>query len=98
MMIENNNFENKEFITAMIKKNPDAIFSSEPSYSTFFSQLYPQAQNILIDPKRKNLLISGTLIRNLQLQNAISFLPKSYKLFYDNKDVKCEKREENEKI
>ncbi len=81
MMVENNNFENKEFITALIKKNPDAIFSSEPNYSTFFSQLYPHAQHIIIDPERKNLPISGNLIRNLQLQDAISLLPETYKLF-----------------
>lgn len=80
-MIKDDNFENKEFVTTMIKKNPDAIFSSEPSYCSFFSHLYPQAQHILIDPERKNFPISGTLIRNLEFEKATPLLPQSYSLF-----------------
>lgn len=78
MMTKNDNFANKEFITEVIKKNPDAIFSSESSYSNFFSQLYPQAQHVLIDPERENYPISGTLIRNLKLEEALQHLPKTY--------------------
>jgi len=77
-MTANENFQNKEFIITLIQKNPDAIFSSEPPYSNFFSQLYPQAQHILVDPERKNFNISGTSIRKLNFENAKHLLPKSY--------------------
>lgn len=85
MMIGNDNFDNKEFVTSMIQKNPDVIFSSEPSYSNFLSHLYPQAQHVLIDPERKNFPISGTLIRNLELKEAAQYLPKAYTLFEEFK-------------
>lgn len=43
----------------------DVVFSSEPSYSDYFSRAYPYAEHILIDPPRINVPISATKIRNM---------------------------------
>lgn len=45
------------------------VFSSEPSYSDYFSRAYPYAKHILIDPPRKNVPISATDIRAMTTEN-----------------------------
>lgn len=39
------------------------VYSSEESYSDYFSHAYPEAEHHIIDAKRKKYPISGTLIR-----------------------------------
>ena len=46
----------------------DAVYSSEPSYSDYFSLAYPWAEHILVDPPRKHYPISATKIRNMKTQ------------------------------
>lgn len=43
----------------------DVVFSSEPSYSDYFSRAYPYATHILVDPPRINVPISATQIRDM---------------------------------
>lgn len=81
-ILKKKKFSDVEFVSKILKKNPNAIFSSEPSYSNFFSQLYPHAQQIIIDAERKNFPISGTLLRNLSFKEAKKFLPQAYNLFF----------------
>ena len=80
-MSKGDNFDNAEFVIERVKKNPEVVFSSEPSYSNFFQKVYPQAQRIIIDAERKKIPVSGTLVRSLELKNALHLLPKSYKPF-----------------
>ena len=44
---------------------PDAVYSSEESYSAYFSRAYPEAVHRLVDVKRIHFPISGTRIRNM---------------------------------
>ena len=43
----------------------DAVYSSEPSYDDYFARAYPEAEHILVDPKRTHYPISGTMIRSI---------------------------------
>ena len=43
----------------------DAVYSSEPSYSEYFSRAYPGAEIRLVDVERKTVPISGTEIRGM---------------------------------
>lgn len=43
----------------------DVVFSSEPSYSDYFSRAYTYATHILVDPPRINVPISATQIRDM---------------------------------
>ena len=51
-------------IKALIDKPIDFIFSSEPSYSHYFDDLYPNAQHIVIDADRKLYPISASQLRH----------------------------------
>lgn len=44
---------------------PDAVYSSEESYSEYFSRAYPRAIHRLVDVKRVHFPISGTKIRSM---------------------------------
>ena len=44
----------------------DYVYSSEPSYDAYFKRAYPEAKHILVDTERKNVPISGTLIRAMK--------------------------------
>ncbi|MDR2402312.1 MAG: adenylyltransferase/cytidyltransferase family protein [Cytophagales bacterium] len=81
-MLNDDNFANAEFLIEIVKKNPEAVFSGEPSYSNFFKKIYPQAQHIIIDEKRKNFPTSGILVRSLEFKNALPLLPESYKYLF----------------
>lgn len=50
-------------IKAIVAKPIDMVFSSEPSYSPIFNQLYPNAQHIVIDSQRQAHPISATQLR-----------------------------------
>ena len=52
----------------------DAVFSSEPSYSAYFTRAYPHAPHILVDPKREKVPISATMIRNMTEEEAIKWI------------------------
>lgn len=52
----------------------DAVFSSEPTYGEYFSRAYPWAEHILIDPPRKIVPISATMVRNMNLNEAKEWL------------------------
>ena len=52
----------------------DAVFSSEPSYGEYFRRAYPWAEHILIDPPRKIVPISATMIRSMNLNEAKEWL------------------------
>lgn len=51
-------------IKTAVKKPIDVVFSSEHSYTGFFSKLYPEAAHVVVDPKREAYPISATQIRN----------------------------------
>lgn len=48
----------------------DAVFSSEPSYDKYFRSAYPWADHILVDPPRKLVPISATMLRSMDLDSA----------------------------
>ena len=52
----------------------DAVFSSEESYGAYFSRAYPWAEHVLVDPPRIIVPISGTLIRNMDMERAERWL------------------------
>jgi HTH-type transcriptional repressor of NAD biosynthesis genes len=52
----------------------DAVFSSEPSYDAYFRSAYPWAKHIIIDPERKRVPISATLIRGMTEDEAREWL------------------------
>lgn len=43
----------------------DSVYSSEESYSEYFSRAYPEALHRLVDVERVHFPISGTAIRNM---------------------------------
>lgn len=44
----------------------DAVYSSEPSYDTYFKHAYPEATHIVVDSERVAYPISGTMIREMK--------------------------------
>ena len=45
----------------------DYVYSSEPSYGTYFIRAYPEATHIIVDAERKTYPISSTLIRAMNV-------------------------------
>ena len=43
----------------------DAVYGSEPSYAPYFARAYPDAVYRCLDPERKELNISATMVRNM---------------------------------
>ena len=43
----------------------DAVYGSEPSYADYFARAYPDAVYRCLDPDRKELNISATMVRNM---------------------------------
>lgn len=43
----------------------DAVYGSEPSYADYFARAYPDAVYRCLDPGRKELNISATMVRNM---------------------------------
>lgn len=52
----------------------DIVYSSEPSYESYFKRAYPKSIHKLIDPPRVNVPISGTIIRNMNDSEADEWL------------------------
>lgn len=46
----------------------DAVYSSEESYSEYFSRAYPEALHRLVDVERIHFPISGTVIRHMNTE------------------------------
>ena len=44
----------------------DFVYSSEPSYSEYFSRAYPEAIHVIVDSKRIKYPISSTMIRAMK--------------------------------
>lgn len=43
----------------------DYVFSSEPSYDTYFKEAFPEAKHVVVDSDRKAMPISATKIREM---------------------------------
>lgn len=43
----------------------DAVYGSEPSYAPYFKRAYPDAVYRCLDPERKELNISATMVRSM---------------------------------
>lgn len=69
-------------VKEIIGKEIDAVFSSEIDYTTFFSRLYPTAEHILIDYRRKNYNISGTKIRQDGILKHWGMIPKEVRPYF----------------
>ena len=52
-------------VREVVGKGLDAVYSSEPSYEEYFKRAYPEAIHRIADEKRKNVPISGTMIREM---------------------------------
>ena len=61
--LETNWDKETNFVRSVVGSTFDVIYSSEPSYSDYFKKAYPFAKHILIDPKRAEVPISATMIR-----------------------------------
>lgn len=59
-----------KYIRDVIGCRLDAVYSSEPSYTDFFTEAYPEAVHRLIDPQRREVPINGTKIRSMPLEDA----------------------------
>ena len=59
-----------KYIQDIIGTKIDAVYSSEPSYDSFFKKAYPEAIHRLVDPERKEVPISGTKIRSMTKEEA----------------------------
>lgn len=51
-----------------------AVYSSEPGYDAYFKRAYPLAEHRLVDPPRVHVPISGTKIRNMEIENIEKWL------------------------
>lgn len=52
----------------------DAVFSSEPSYDAYFKRAYPWAIHVIVDAKRENFPISGTMVRDMTEEEALKWI------------------------
>jgi HTH-type transcriptional repressor of NAD biosynthesis genes len=62
----------------------DYVFSSEPSYSPIFSEIYPEAQHVILDEGRKLVPISATEIRK-DIYGNWKHLPKEVRAYFVKK-------------
>jgi HTH-type transcriptional repressor of NAD biosynthesis genes len=79
----------KEFVGLLKETVPekiDFVYSGEPSYDSFFKELLPEAEHILIDPERTGYNISGTQIRKNPYKNW-EYLPAVVRPFFCKKVV-----------
>lgn len=76
-----------EGIRAAIGKPIDVVFSSEESYTEFFTKLYPKATHIVIDPDRAYYNISATEIRNEGPFKHWDMLPEVVRPYFNKKVV-----------
>ena len=53
-----------------------AVFSSEPSYDTYFKRAYPWAEHVIVDAKREKYPISSTKIRTMTPEEAKNWIIK----------------------
>lgn len=67
-------YSEADYIKSMIHRDLDAIYSSEPSYTSFFNNVYPRAVHRIIDPDRKEVPVSGTQIRSMPLEEAKTWI------------------------
>jgi HTH-type transcriptional regulator, transcriptional repressor of NAD biosynthesis genes len=65
-----------------IGKPIDIVFSSEPSYTEYFAQLYPAAKHIVIDAERKTYNISATKLRTEGVMKHWHMLPDVVKPYF----------------
>ncbi|WP_147534375.1 multifunctional transcriptional regulator/nicotinamide-nucleotide adenylyltransferase/ribosylnicotinamide kinase NadR [Bacillus marasmi] len=74
-------------IKQAIGKNIDVVFSSEMDYGPIFNELYPEAQHILLDEKRKHCPISATEIRKKGVFHYWDYIPEVAKPYFVKKVV-----------
>ena len=60
-----NGWDDETPLVRAIAPRIDRVYSSEPSYGEYFARAYPEAEHILVDPERKEVPISGTMIREM---------------------------------
>ncbi|OCA84204.1 nicotinate-nucleotide adenylyltransferase [Bacillus sp. FJAT-27225] len=72
-------------IKAAIGKEIDTVFSSEPSYGTYFEKLYPGAKHVVIDAERIAYGISGTKLRTEGAIKHWEWLPDCVKPYFAKK-------------
>lgn len=65
----------------------DFIFGAETNYKSFFNNLYPESEYILLDVGRKNFPISSTEIRKDGAFKHWEFIPNVCKPYYTKKVV-----------
>ena len=63
----------------------DACYSSEPKYDFLFKHYYPWARSIILDENRNDVNISGTQLRNMNIKEAYSYLPRAYQQLINRK-------------
>lgn len=76
-----------ESIKAVINKQIDYVFSSEVSYDSIFSKIYPNSKHIIIDYKRENYNISGTKLREEGVFKHWEYIPRVAKPYFNKKVV-----------
>jgi len=52
----------------------DAVYASEPDYGKYFENAYPNAEYVMIDPKRMDINISATDIREMNFEERIKWM------------------------
>ena len=52
----------------------DAVFGSECSYEPYFKRAYPWADYVLVDPKRADVSISATAIREMESEEMAKWI------------------------
>jgi len=72
-------------IKEKVSKEINVVFSSEHDYTPIFSSLYPNAEHVVIDSKRKNFNISGTEIRKYGVYKNWGMIPDVIKPYFTKK-------------
>ena len=79
----------KEYIKLVKEAIPEKIdymFSSEPAYDVHYKELLPESEHIIIDPERKDMGISATMVRSDPFKYW-EFIPSIVRPFFVKKIV-----------
>lgn len=79
--------EGAKKIKAAVGKEIDTVFSSETSYNEYFSELYPDAEHIVLDNDRELFDISATEIRDDGPYVHWDMIPKEVRPYFVKKVV-----------
>lgn len=75
-----------KLVKEVVPEKIDYMFSSEPAYDEHYKKLLPEAEHIIVDPDRKDMGISATMVRSDPFKYW-EFIPSVVRPFFVKKIV-----------